>query len=200
MPSSRGFSPPRDWTHVFCSSCITGRFFSAEPSGRPIALSYLGANNNVLQCPWILWWSSGYGSVLSLPMAQVRFQVRELRSHKLWKKRKKVKSLSCVWLFATPWTVVHQAPPSMEFSRQEYWSGLPFPSPISYEVWSKKKKKKGFPGGASGKEPSCQCKRNKRHGFDSWVRKIPWKRAWQPTPVCLPGKSQGQRSLVGYSP
>ena len=41
----------------------------------------------------------------------------------------KVKSLSCVRLFATPWTVAHQAPPSMRFSRQEYWSGLPFPSP-----------------------------------------------------------------------
>ena len=41
----------------------------------------------------------------------------------------KVKSLSCVRLFATPWTVAHQAPPSMGFSRQEYWSGLPFPSP-----------------------------------------------------------------------
>ena len=41
----------------------------------------------------------------------------------------KVKSLSCVRLFATPWTKVHQAPPSMGFSRQEYWSGLPFPSP-----------------------------------------------------------------------
>ena len=41
----------------------------------------------------------------------------------------KVKSLSCVRLFATPCTVAHQAPPSMEFSRQEYWSGLPFPSP-----------------------------------------------------------------------
>ena len=40
-----------------------------------------------------------------------------------------VKSLSRVWLFSTPWTVAHQAPPSMEFSRQEYWSGLPFPSP-----------------------------------------------------------------------
>ena len=40
-----------------------------------------------------------------------------------------VKSLSRVWLFATPWTVASQAPPSMEFSRQEYWSGLPFPSP-----------------------------------------------------------------------
>ena len=41
----------------------------------------------------------------------------------------KVKSLSHVWLFETPWTVTHQAPPPMEFSRQEYWSGLPFPSP-----------------------------------------------------------------------
>ena len=40
-----------------------------------------------------------------------------------------VKLLSRVQLFATPWTVAHQAPPSMEFSRQEYWSGLPFPSP-----------------------------------------------------------------------
>ena len=43
--------------------------------------------------------------------------------------RKKVKSLSHVILFVTPWTVTHQAPPSMEFSRQEYWSGLPLPSP-----------------------------------------------------------------------
>ena len=40
-----------------------------------------------------------------------------------------VKLLSCVWLFATLWTVAHQAPLSMGFSRQEYWSGLPFPSP-----------------------------------------------------------------------
>ena len=40
-----------------------------------------------------------------------------------------MKSLSHVQLFATPWTVVYQAPPSMGFSRQEYWSGLPFPSP-----------------------------------------------------------------------
>ena len=41
----------------------------------------------------------------------------------------KVKSLSRVLLFATPWAVVHQAPLSMGFFRQEYWSGLPFPSP-----------------------------------------------------------------------
>ena len=41
----------------------------------------------------------------------------------------KVKSLTRVRLFATPWTVAYQAPLSMRFSRQEYWSGLPFPSP-----------------------------------------------------------------------
>ena len=41
----------------------------------------------------------------------------------------KVKSLSCVRLLATPWTTAHQAPPSMGFSRQEYWSGVPLPSP-----------------------------------------------------------------------
>ena len=46
------------------------------------------------------------------------------------KERKKVKSLSHVRLFVTPWTVAHQASPSMGFSRQECWSGLPFPSPI----------------------------------------------------------------------
>ena len=45
------------------------------------------------------------------------------------KSKVKVKSLSRVWLFETLWTVAHQAPPSMGFSRQEYWSGLPFPSP-----------------------------------------------------------------------
>ena len=44
-------------------------------------------------------------------------------------RKKKVKSLSCVWFFATPWTVAYQAPPSLGFSRQEYWSGLPLPSP-----------------------------------------------------------------------
>ena len=40
----------------------------------------------------------------------------------------KVKSLSCVWLFETPWTAAYQAPPSMGFSRQEFWSGVPSPS------------------------------------------------------------------------
>ena len=47
-----------------------------------------------------------------------------------WKWKVKVKSLSRIQLLATPWTAAHQAPPSMGFSRQEYWSGLPMPSPI----------------------------------------------------------------------
>ena len=54
-----------------------------------------------------------------------------------------------------------------------------------------------LPGWLSGKEPICQCRRCR---LDPWVGKIPWRRKWQPTPVFLPGKSHGQRSLVGYSP
>ena len=50
---------------------------------------------------------------------------------KAWKWKVKVKLLSRVWFLATPWTAAHQAPPPMGFSRQEYWSGLPFPSPHS---------------------------------------------------------------------
>ena len=51
-----------------------------------------------------------------------------------WKWKVKVKPLSCVWLLATPRTAAHQAPPSMGFSRQEYWSGVPLPSPKREEV------------------------------------------------------------------
>ena len=59
------------------------------------------------------------------------------------------------------------------------------------------KKLRGLPWWLSGKESACQLR---RHGFDPWVGKIPWRRKWQPTPVFLSGKSHGQRSLVGYSP
>ena len=52
----------------------------------------------------------------------------------------------------------------------------------------------------SGKESACQCKRCRRHRFDPWVGKIPWKTAWQHTPVFMPGESHGQRSPVGHSP
>ena len=49
----------------------------------------------------------------------------------------------------------------------------------------------------SGKESACQCEMCE---FDLWVRKIPWRRKWQPIPLFLPGKSHGQRRLEGYSP
>ena len=52
----------------------------------------------------------------------------------------------------------------------------------------------GFPGGAGGTESACQCR---RCGLDPWVRKIPWRRAWQPTAVFMPGESHGQRGLAG---
>ena len=52
-----------------------------------------------------------------------------------WKWKVKVKSLSRARLLATPWTAAHQAPPSMGFSRQEYWRGVPLPSPVLMTTW-----------------------------------------------------------------
>ena len=54
----------------------------------------------------------------------------------------------------------------------------------------------GLPWWLSGKESACQCRRLR---FDCWVEKTPWRRKQQPTPIFLPGKSHGQRSLVDYS-
>ena len=54
---------------------------------------------------------------------------------------------------------------------------------------------KGLPWWLSGKESTCQCRRLRKHGFDPWVRKITWRKKWQLTPVFLPDKSRGQRSL-----
>ena len=50
----------------------------------------------------------------------------------------------------------------------------------------------GFPGGMSGREPACQCRTCRRSGFDPYVRKILWRRVWQPTLVLVPGESHGQ--------
>ena len=87
--------------------------------------------------------------------------------------------LSHIWLFVTPWTVARRAPLSMGFPMQAYWGGLPFPLPGDLPD--------------PGIEP-------KRWGFHPWVRMIPWSRKWQSTPVFLPGRFCGQRSLAGYTP
>ena len=62
-----------------------------------------------------------------------------------------------------------------------------------------KKKRNATTSDTTGKEQACQQRRCRRCGFNPWVGKIPWRRAWKPTPVCLPGESHGLRSLVGYS-
>ena len=124
-----------------------------------------------------------------------------------WKWKMKVKLLS-VPLFATPWTVAYQAPPSMGFSRQEYRSGLPCPSP-------------GDPGSipGSGRSPGegigyplqyswaslvAQMVKNLPAVQESWVlslvRKIPWGGHGNPLQYSWLENPCGQRSLVGYSP
>ena len=56
-----------------------------------------------------------------------------------------------------------------------------------------------FPGSSASKESTCPCRRHKRHGFKPWVRKISWRRKWQPTPVFSTGKFHEQRCLVGHT-
>ena len=58
----------------------------------------------------------------------------------------------------------------------------------------------GLPRWRSSKESAYQCRQLKRCRFDTWVRKIPWRRKWQHTPVLSPGESHGQSSLASYSP
>ena len=117
-----------------------------------------------------------------------------------------------------------QPPPlSMGFSRQEYWSGLPFPSPTLHiplgnpmVYWPSlglghllntgecfyphPPLHTGLSRQLIGKESTCQCWRHRSLGFNPWIGKIPCRRKWHPTPGFLPGKSHGRRSLVGYSP
>ena len=58
----------------------------------------------------------------------------------------------------------------------------------------------GLPRWLSGKESACQCRRCRTHRSNPWVRKIPWRRKWEPTPVFLPGKFHRQKSLAACSP
>ena len=86
---------------------------------------------------------------------------------------------------------------------EQTWVRISIPTstpPITHSQLRDLEQPTMFPSGVSGKESDWQCRRRKRHGFDPWVRKIPWNKAWQLTPVFLPEKSHGQRSLTGYSP
>ena len=85
----------------------------------------------------------------------------------------------------------------LSFGVSSLLSGKPHP----LSPWGKLQiqVQEAFPGDTSGKELACQCRRHKRQEFDPGVGKIPWRRAWQPSLVFVPGESHGQRSLVGYS-
>ena len=156
--------------------------------------------------------------------------------------------VSRVRLLATPWTAAHQAPPSMGFSRQEYWSGVPLPSPdlrlgrAFLSNTHKGRKRKNIDKAAWKIQPHKKLKDEWQKAFasvclpstlsaqvgtlsaqvalvvknkpasagdasdmglipsDPWVGKLPRRRAWQSTPVLLPGESHGQNILVGYNP
>ena len=120
--------------------------------------------------------------------------------------------LSCfshVQLFATPWTVAHLAPLSVGFSRQEHWSGLLYPSPGDLPHPGIKPR---FPALQQilyhlGHQRISSVQFSHRVVSDSlqphesqYARPPYWRRQWHPTPVLLPGKSHGRRSLVGCSP
>ena len=125
ISSSRGSSRPRDWT---CVSC-TGRWILYHwATGE--ALFHTATAKSLQSCPTL--WNPIDGSLPGSPIPGI-LQARTLEwvaisSSNAWKWKVKVKSLSRVWLLATPWTAAYQAPPSMGFSRQEYWSGVPLPS------------------------------------------------------------------------
>ena len=95
-----------------------------------------------------------------------------------WKWKMKVKSFSRVRLLATPWTAAYQAPPSMGFSRQEYWSGVPLPSPILHFT-----SLSNYAAAAAGKSlQSCLTARPHRR---------------QPTRLPRPWDSPGKNTGVG---
>ena len=97
----------------------------------PAPVTAAAAAKSLQSCPTLC--NPRDGSPLGSPVPGI-LQARTLESvaisfSKAWKWKLKVKSLSCVWLLVTPWTAAYQGPPSMGFSRQEYWSGVPSPSP-----------------------------------------------------------------------
>ena len=126
ISSSRGSSRPRDWT---CVSC-TGRWILYHWATGEALFHTATAAKSLQSCPTL--WNPIDGSLPGSPIPGI-LQARTLEwvaisSSNAWKWKVKVKSLSRVWLLATPWTAAYQAPPSMGFSRQEYWSGVPLPS------------------------------------------------------------------------
>ena len=126
---SRGSSQPRDRTQVFCTA---GRLFTIWATREILPSPAAAAAAKSLQS-YLTLCNPIDGSLPGSPVPEI-LQARTLEwvaisFSNTWKWKVKVKSLSHVRLFVIPWTAAYQAPPSMGFSRQEYWSGVPSPSP-----------------------------------------------------------------------
>ena len=141
QPSSNGSSQPRDRTQsptLQVESLLLSHWGSPA---FPMLLLLLSRFNHVRLCATP--YTAAHQAPLSLGFSRqehwsgLPFPSPMHESEK-WKWKVEVKSLSSVQLLATPWTAAHQAPPSMGFSRQDYWSGVPLPSPsISYSPLQK---------------------------------------------------------------
>ena len=111
-----------------------------------------------------------------------------------------------LWVQFTSWNRLLETWPCLKFFCNDFPQDISS-GPVSCEalldLWLLRALQRlfyDFPAGSVVKNPPAVRETCRRHGFDPWVRKLPWWRKWQPTPVFLPGKSHGQRSLMGYSP
>ena len=137
-------SPNKKTSRSLLGACLSGGYFWHPELCRGIwhtvLISFSAAAAKSLQsCPTMC--SPIDGSPLGSSVPGI-LQARTLEwvaisFSNAWKWKVKVKLLSRARLLVTPWTAAHQAPPSMGFSRQEYWSGVPLPSPISFSLVSK---------------------------------------------------------------
>ena len=159
-PLSMGFSRKEYWSGLPCPSpadlpnpeiqpmspgspAVTGRFFTTSTTWEAHFVVAAAASKSLQLCPTLCDPIDGSPPGSPIPgILQAKTLERVAISFSsAWKWKVKVKLLSHVRLFVIPWTAAYQAPLSMGFSRQEYWSGVPLPSP-QYKIKSKKKKKR----------------------------------------------------------
>ena len=126
-------------------SCYWGHYAKWNKTDRErqilFNLTYAAAAKSLQSCPTLCDPKGGSppGSLVPGILQARTLEWVAISFSNAWKWKVKMKSLSHVWLLATPRTAAYQAPPSMGFSRQEYWSGLPLPSPNLTYRWNLRK-------------------------------------------------------------
>ena len=132
---SRASFRPRDWTHtsVSCKQVDSLPLSHLRSPTRPWEIMYAAAAKSLQSCLTLCDPIDGspLGSTVPGILQARTLEWVAISFSSAWKWKVKVKSLCRVQLSATPRTAAHQAPPSMGFSRQEYWSGVPLPSPVN---------------------------------------------------------------------